>query len=84
MHSYHDEASAKNRFIDQRLAHFAGGRSHVRKWWAKEDNWVNYDAFKHLLQRRQPGGVLYDPAQIAIEVSAGISSKDRLLWHGCK
>ena len=41
---------------------------HVRRWRAKEHNWVNYFVFKHLLSRCQTNGVISDPTQIGIEV----------------
>jgi hypothetical protein len=61
---------------------------HVRQWRAKEDNWVSYFAFKHLLACCRPGSIIADPAQIAIEVSvpqpAGYKTRgvdrDLVIW----
>ena len=41
---------------------------HVRRWNAKENDWVSYFVFRYLLQGCSPNGVLRHPAQIAIEV----------------
>jgi hypothetical protein len=42
---------------------------HVVRWRAKENNWVSYFVMKHLLRQCRPDGILFDPAQIGIEVS---------------
>lgn len=42
---------------------------HVRGWRAKENGWVSYFAFRHLVPCCRPGSVLSDPAQLGIEVS---------------
>jgi hypothetical protein len=41
---------------------------HVKKWKAKEHNWVSYFVFRHLVQHCRPNGVISHPAQIGIEV----------------
>jgi hypothetical protein len=41
--------------------------SHVKDWWAKENNWVSYFAFKYLVDHCRRFGI--DPAQIGVEVS---------------
>ena len=43
--------------------------SFIHGWYAKEHNWVSYFVFRHLLQECAPDGVLWDPAQIGIEVN---------------
>jgi hypothetical protein len=42
---------------------------HVSQWWAKENNWVSYFAFRYLLRCYRADSVLRDPAQIGVEVS---------------
>lgn len=42
---------------------------HIVRWRAKENNWVSYFVMRHLLRQCRPDGILFDPAQIGIEVS---------------
>ena len=42
---------------------------HIRRWQAKENNWVSYFAFKYLVSVCHPETPLSDPAQIGVEVS---------------
>ncbi len=42
---------------------------HVKQWQAKENNWVSYFAFRHLIRHCRADSILSDPAQIGIEVS---------------
>jgi hypothetical protein len=61
---------------------------HVRAWRAKERNWVNYFAHRHLLEHCQAKGPLSHASQIGIEVAvaqpAGYEkrtvSRDLVLW----
>ncbi|MDZ7337874.1 MAG: hypothetical protein ONB30_04985 [candidate division KSB1 bacterium] len=58
-------------------------------WWGKEREAVSLFAFGHLIKHCRPGSVLYDPAQIGIEVrvpkadSVGKKAeicKDLVIW----
>lgn len=40
-------------------------------WHGKEHDWVNRYTFGYLLKECGPGGPLYDPAQLAVEVGVG-------------
>jgi len=61
---------------------------HVRRWRAKERNWVNYYAHRHLLSRSAQGTPFFDPAQIGIEVAVpqppdrpkSTAPKDLVIW----
>lgn len=62
--------------------------SHVRTWRAKERNWVNYYAFRHLLPRCADGSPFFDPAQLSIEIAVAqppervkpTAPKDLVIW----
>lgn len=64
---------------------------HVHAWRAKERNWVNYFAHRHLLEHCKAAGPLSHPSQIGIEVAvpqpAGYEkltvSRDLVLWAEC-
>jgi hypothetical protein len=61
---------------------------HVRTWRAKESNWVNYYAHRHLLRRCAPDTPFFDPAQLGIEIAVPQPSsrkrltapKDLVIW----
>lgn len=43
--------------------------NHVREWCAKENDWVNYFAHRHLLVQCSRRGPIKEPGQICIEVA---------------
>ena len=60
-------------------------------WWGKEREAVSLFAFGHLIKQCRPDGVLFDPAQIGIEVRVpkaarrGVKRevcKDLIVWSG--
>src|SRR2546430_3500408 len=53
--------------IEDSLAALAAD-PHVKRWQAKENNWVNYFVMRHLLQSCRLDGVISHAAQIGIEV----------------
>jgi len=56
-----------DQIVDRSLRQLAVDR-HVLSWRAKERDWVNYFAHRHLIAECSHDGPLTDPAQIGIEV----------------
>jgi hypothetical protein len=56
-----------DQMIDRSLRRLAED-TQVRRWRARERNWVNYFAPRHLISECSPDGPLKDCAQIGIEV----------------
>jgi len=62
---------------------------HVRKWYAKERDWVSYYTHRFLLRHVSASGPIRDPAQVGIEVAvaqpAGFPKKsvcrDLVIWN---
>jgi len=76
--------------VDRSLRQLAVDR-HVLSWRAKERDWVNYFAHRHLIAQCSHDGPLTDPAQIGIEVGVpqppgyiklGVS-RDLVIWANC-
>lgn len=64
---------------------------HLRRWCAKENDWVNYFAHRYLIGQRSQRGPLRDVGQICIEVSVpqprGYQKpsvrRDLVIWSEC-
>ena len=79
-----------DRIIDTSLRLFAKD-IHVRSWYAKEHDWVNYFAHQYLLQQCSTRGPLRDAGQICIEVGVPQPPnyqkpsvrRDLVIWPKC-
>jgi len=63
----------------------------THSWWGKEREAVSLFAFGYLIKQCRPGSILYDPAQIGIEVRVPKAEnrgskreicKDLVIWSG--
>jgi hypothetical protein len=82
-----------DQIIERSLRELAAD-THVRRWRAKENDWVSYFAHRHLLGQCSPRGPLKEAGQICIEVAVPQPSdrqkykkpsvrRDLVIWPEC-